>query len=697
MPISILHLEDNPSEAELFGEMLSGSGLDCVITVAKSEEEFLRGLAEPAHQIILSDYTIPGFSGQAALELARARRPELPFIFLSGSIGEEAAVAALKNGATDYILKDRASRLASAIARALDERRQAESRSRAEAALRLSEERYALAAVGANDGLWDWDLRADTVYYSERWKSMLGHSEAEIGVSPEEWLGRIHPEDAGTVRQKIDLYLQGAAPKFECEYRMRTAQGSHIWVLCRGVAKRDGDGKPFRMAGSQGDITERKRAVDQLLYDAFHDGITGLVNRNLLLNTLQRLLWQGRRKGGTRFTVIVFGLDRFGAINDSLGRQAGDRILQETARRIGRGIRPGDTLARLGGDEFAVLLEDVEAQGEAARLARGVQAEFRHGFRIDGREAFLTLSAGMVQVAEGHQSPEEVLRDAGIALGKAKAQGKSGFCVFDPGMHAQALFLLNLETDLRLALERDELRVHYQPIIDLAGGGIAGFEALARWQHPARGLVPPMEFIPIAEQTHLINDIGRIIMEKACLRLRRWQNAYPQGRAMTVSVNVSGRQFRQPDLIREIKAILADTGLSPGSLKLEVTETAIMDDPLAAAAMLSELRAEGICLQIDDFGTGYSSLGYLHKFPMQALKIDRSFVNLIGERGEDSEIASTIVSMAHNLKMQVIAEGIETEPQLRHLRGMRCDFGQGYFFHRPLEEAAAENLIAAVA
>lgn len=694
MAISILHLEDNPVEAEYYGEVLSRGGLDCAITLAKSKEEFILGLEDPAHAIILSDYTIPGFSGKAALELARDRRPELPFIFLSGSIGEEAAVAALKNGATDYILKDRANRLVAAVLRALEEKKQAEIRKQAEAALRLSEERYALAASGANDGLWDWDLKENALYFSPRWKTMLGHLEADIGDSPDEWLGRIHPEDADVVRMKIDLHLKGATPKLECEYRMRTMQGSYIWVLCRGLALRDGNGKPHRMAGSQGDITERKRAVDQLQYDAFHDGVTGLFNRNLLLNTLQRLLWMGRRKGGIRFTVVVFGLDRFGAINHSLGRLAGDQILKETAVRIGRGIRPGDTLARLGGDEFAVLLEDVESQGDAVRMARNVQGGFKDAFVFEGGEAFMTLSAGVVHVTEGHSAAEEVLRDAGIALAKAKAQGKSSFCVFDTGMHARAVSLLTLETDLRRAVERDEFRLHYQPIVDLSGGKLAGFEALVRWQHPARGLVPPIEFIPVAEETHLINDIGRIVLEKACVRMRQWQKDHPHGLGKTVSVNVSGRQFRQPDLIREIKGILSDTGLSPGSLKLEVTETAIMDNPQAAAEMLSELRSAGISLQIDDFGTGYSSLGYLHKFPMQALKIDRSFVNLIGERGEDSEIASTIVAMAHNLKMQVIAEGIETGFQLRHLKEMRCDFGQGYFFHRPLAEDAAEKLVA---
>lgn len=693
-PLEILHLEDNEVEAEFFSLMIRRGGIECNITVTPTKEDFLRELPKPGRDLILSDNAIPQFSGKEALVLARNLRPDLPFIFLSGSIGEDAAIEALKTGATDYILKDRASRLSTAIQRALKEKEEQENRRKAEEALRRSEERYALAAQGANDGLWDWDLKSDAVYFSPRWKAMLGHKDEEIGSSPDEWLSRVHPEEADVIRLQIDRHLKGASAKLECECRMRTRQGGYIWVLCRGIAIRDVEGKAYRMAGSLGDTTERKRAEEQLLFDAFHDSLTGLVNRNLLLNSLQRLLWQGKRKGGTRYFVLNLGLDRFGAVNDGLGRQSGDRILKEAAARILRQIRPGDTLARLGGDEFAVLVEDLDAQSEVVRMVRSIQSEFQAAFHIDGREAYLSVSAGMVQGPGDHQSPEEILRDAGIALGKAKAQGKSGFCVFDQGMHARAVSLLTLETDLRHAIERDEFRVHYQPIIDLSRSRVTGFEALVRWQHPSRGLVPPMEFIPIAEESHFINDIGRIVLQKACLQMRRWQDTHAGGKGMTVSVNVSGKQFRQTDLIDQIKRTLTDTSLEASCLKLEITETAIMDDPKAAADMLGELRDAGISLQIDDFGTGYSSLGYLHKFPMSALKIDRSFVNLIGPAGENAEISSTIVAMAHNLGMQVIAEGIETPNHLRFLKEMKCDYGQGYFFHRPLEESAAEKLIA---
>jgi diguanylate cyclase (GGDEF)-like protein/PAS domain S-box-containing protein len=693
--ISILHLEDDPLDAEFFAATLRGVGLECDITLAKNKEAYRAALIGPDSRfdLILSDNTLPGFSGVKALSMARAERPELPFIFLSGSIGEEAAIESLKMGATDYVLKDRASRLLPAITRALKETLDRKERKKAEEALLKSEERYALSALGANEGLWDWDVTTGAIHFSARWKSMLGYYENDIGSSPEEWLNLVHPDDAANVRLLIDRHLKGTSPKLECEYRIRAKQGVYLWVLCRGMALRDPDGNAYRMAGSQGDITERKRAEEQLLYDAFHDSLTGLFNRNLFLNRLQRLLWVARRKESPQFSVVLMGLDRFGGINDGLGREIGDLIMKKASQRIEKKMRPGDTLARTGGDEFAILVENALTQSDTVHLVQSIQEEFKAAFSADASEAFLTISAGIVNGTQEYQVPEHILRDAGIALGKAKSQGKSGFAVFGSGMHDQALAILKLETDLRHAIERSEFRVHYQPILSLASNKITGFEALVRWQHPTRGLVPPMEFIPFAEESHFINDIGRMVLQEACARMKSWQRGFPERKDLTISVNVSGKQFRQPDLIRQIETILHATCLDPKCLKLEVTETAIMDNPDAAAKMLQELRQIGIGLQIDDFGTGFSSLGYLHKFPMQALKIDRSFVNMIGRQGENAEISSTIIAMAHNLGMQVIAEGIETPMHLQVLKRIGCEFGQGFYFSRPVDGEAAEKLL----
>jgi diguanylate cyclase (GGDEF)-like protein/PAS domain S-box-containing protein len=692
--ISILHLEDDEMDAEYFAEALRQAGLVCNITLAQDREAFQTALSGSEFDLILSDNTLPGFSGIAALEIARAKSPDLPFIFLSGSIGEEAAIETLKKGATDYVLKSRTSRLLPAITRALKETHDRKERKKAEEALKISEERYALSALGSNDGLWDWDLVNGTIFFSGRWTTMLGYGEDDIGTDPEGWLSLIHPDEVGSVRLQIDRHLKGNSLKLECEYRIRTQQGVYLWVLCRGVAIRNKQGFPYRMAGSQGDITERKRAEEQLLYDAFHDSLTGLFNRNLFLNRLQRLLWVAKRKDSPKFSVLLLGLDKFGGINDGLGREIGDLIMKKATQRIEKNLRPGDTLARIGGDEFAILMEDSLSQNDIVRMIKSIQDEFQDAFRADDNEAFLTISAGIVNWAENYQAPEHILRDAGIALGKAKSQGKSGLAVFDSGMHAQALAILKLETDLRRAIERSEFRVHYQPILSLASDKITGFEALVRWQHPTRGLVPPMEFIPFAEESNFINEIGKTVLTEACTRMMAWQRGFPERKDLTISVNVSGKQFRQPDLIRQIERILRMTGLDPKCLKLEITETAIMDDPGAAAKMLMELREIGISLQIDDFGTGFSSLGYLHKFPMQALKIDRSFVNMIGQQGENAEISSTITTMAHNLGMQVIAEGIETPMHLHFLKEMGCEFGQGFYFSKPVDEVMAEKLIS---
>ncbi len=693
--LRLLHLEDDAADAEYFAHLLRAGGLACEITSVATQPEFEQALRSAPADLILCDNSLPGYSGEEALVLAHRLRPEVPFIFLSGSIGEEAAIETLKNGATDYVLKSRTSRLIPAVTRALRERRDREERLRAEAALRHSEERYALAARGANDGLWDYDLRAGKVFFSPRWKSMLGYAEDEVGSDPKEWFERIHPEDAEMVNLQWDRHLAGKTAQWQCEHRLRAKSGSYLWVLGRGMAIRAVTGEPTRVAGSISDIGDRKRAEEQLLYDAFHDAVTGLFNRNLFLNRLQRLLWVGKRRGVPRFSVLLLGLDRFDAVHDGLGRQAADQMLIETARRIERKMRPGDTLARIGHDVFAVLMEENAVPGEVVHLIQNIRGLFQEALRPEGREVFVTLSAGVVHDVDRQASAEEILRDGGLALGKAKARKASGFAVFNEEMHAQALALLDLETDLRHALERHEFRVHYQPVISLASGTLSGFEALVRWQHPQRGLVPPMEFIPFAEQSHFINAIGKTVLDSACAQLRAWQDSHPGREDLTVSVNVSGKQFRQPDLFRQIVTVLEETGLNPKCLKLEITETAIMEDPEAAARLLIELRNAGIGLQIDDFGTGYSSLGYLHRFPTQALKIDQSFVSKIGRQGENAEIAATIISIAHHLGMQVIAEGIEAPYHLRALKNIGCEYGQGFLFSRPVETDQAEKLIAA--
>ncbi|MFQ5857718.1 MAG: EAL domain-containing protein [Anaerolineae bacterium] len=566
-------------------------------------------------------------------------------------------------------------------------------RKRAEEALRESEERYALAARGANDGLWDWDLKTNEVYFSPRWKSMLGCEEDEIENSPDEWFNRLHPEDLEQVKVDISAHLEGVTSHFENEHRMLHKDGTYRWMLSRGLAVRDADGTAYRMAGSQTDITERKRAEEQLLHDAFHDGLTGLPNRALFMDRLGRAVERARRRADYLFAVLFLDLDRFKVVNDSLGHTVGDELLIAIAHRLRVCLRAADTVARLGGDEFAILLEDINDVSDATHVADLIGEAVMLPFNADGHEVFASASIGIVLSETGYDRPEGVLRDADIAMYRAKELGRARHEVFDTAMRAGAVARLEVETDLRWSVERQEFEIHYQPIVSLADGRIAGFEALLRWQHPERGLVSPGEFISVAEETGLIVPIDRWVLREACRQVRAWQTQFRTDPPLSISVNLSSKQFAQPDLVEQVEQILQETGLDARSLRLEITESVIMGNIESAAAMLSQLRALGVQVQMDDFGTGYSSLSYLHQFPIDAIKIDRSFISRMDVDGDNSEIVQTIVALAHDLGMDVIAEGVETGEQLAHLRALACEYGQGYYFAKPLDSEAAVALV----
>ncbi|MBD1861162.1 MULTISPECIES: EAL domain-containing protein [Trichocoleus] len=566
-------------------------------------------------------------------------------------------------------------------------------RKQAEAALRESQERYALAVQGANDGLWDWNLKTNEIYFSPRWKSMLGHQEDEIGSCPEEWLHRVHPEDVERLKAQIDLHLEGLSPHFESEHRMQHQDGSYRWMLSRGLAVRDADGKISRMAGSQTDVTSRKQVEKQLLHDAFHDVLTGLPNRALFMDRLGLSIERSKRPGNNLFAVLFLDLDRFKVINDSLGHMIGDQLLISIARRLEACLRGGDTVARLGGDEFTILLDDISDLDDATRIANRIHHALQSPFNLQGQEVFTSVSIGIALSETGYDWPEDLLRDADTAMYRAKSLGRACHKVFDRTMHLRAVELLHLETDLRRAIERQELRLHYQPIVSLTTGRIHGFEALIRWQHPERGLMSPAEFIPVAEETGLIVPVGLWVLREACQQAQKWQKQFSTSFPLTMSVNLSGKQFSQPDLIGQIEQILQATALDARSLKLEITESVMMENAESATKMLLRLKALGVQLHIDDFGTGYSSLSYLHRFPIDQLKIDRSFVKRLGADDESAEIVRAIVTLAHNLGIHVTAEGVETAEQLTQLRALECEYGQGYFFFQPLTEAVVEKLI----
>jgi diguanylate cyclase (GGDEF)-like protein/PAS domain S-box-containing protein len=534
-------------------------------------------------------------------------------------------------------------------------------------------------------------LGADRIYYSPRWKLMLGFDEQDIPAQPAAWFERVHPEDIERVRAAIAAHLDGTNEFFENEYRMLHKNGSWRWVMCRGLAVRDENGRATRMAGSQSDVTHRKLAEEQLAHRAFYDPLTNLPNRALFIDRLRQALRRSSRRKEHLFAVLFLDVDRFKMVNDSLGHMAGDRLLVMIARRLELSLRPGDTVARLGGDEFTVLLDDIRDVSDATRVADRIQRELEMPFNVGGQELFTSASIGIALSATGYDKPEDILRDADTAMYKAKSHGKARHELFDKGMHERAVTLLVMEADLRRAIERSELRVHYQPIVSLDTGRIAGVEALARWQHPSRGLVSPAEFIPMAEETGLILPIGRWVLHEACRQMALWRDQLGLDYPLEVAVNLSGRQLSLTDLVGQIAEVLRETGLEPSRLRLEITESVVMERPEVVSTMLQELRQLGVKLSIDDFGTGYSSLAYLQRFPADTLKIDRSFVSPMGNLGENSEIARTIVTIGHNLGMRVVAEGVETAEQLAHLRGLSCEGAQGFFISKPLpgEEAAA--------
>jgi diguanylate cyclase (GGDEF)-like protein/PAS domain S-box-containing protein len=471
--------------------------------------------------------------------------------------------------------------------------------------------------------------------------------------------------------------------------------GRTVWTSCVFSPHISRTGEIMGVVGIVHDITARKEAEAQLVHNAFHDGLTGLPNRALFLDRLERLLTHAVRHPDYVFGVAFMDLDRFKVVNDSLGHLQGDDLLVAIARRLELCVRQGDTVARLGGDEFAVLLDDVRDVRDATRVADRILTELSMPFHLGGNEVFTAASIGIALSSGGYESPEDILRDADAAMYRAKLDGRCRYEVFDRKMHERAVRTLQVETDLRRALERCEFRVHYQPIIDLGSGRIAGLEALLRWEHPIRGLVPPDDFVPLAEETGLIVSIGWWVLERACRQMSEWLTRYPDATGRYVSVNLSSRQFMQPDLLLQVDSVLSRTGLPPQALKLEITETVVIKHAEVVTASLAALRARGIHLCIDDFGTGYSSLSYLHSFPVDTLKIDRSFISQIGLSASNARLVETIVALGRNLGMDTVAEGVETQEQLDFLRKLGPLLAQGYFFSPALPPAQMAELLAA--
>ena len=670
-PVRLLLVEDDEDDYVLTRELLSDARrtrfeLEWISTF----EEALGALAKSTHDVCLIDYRLGEHDGLELLRHAREVGVTAPLILLTGQDSGDIDLQAMRAGAADYLVKGTidAPLLERSIRYALEQ-------SRTLRALRASEERYALSARGANDGLWVWDLGTNDVYYSARWKSMLGHEEEEIGNDPEEWFSRVHPDDAQILRSAIELHLRGVTPHLESEHRMRGRDGEYRWMLSRGLAVRNASGVATRIAGSQTDVTERKLAVERLTHDAFHDALTQLPNRALFLDRLARAIEAHRRHPESLFAVLFLDLDRFKVVNDSLGHLLGDELLVEVAHRLNALMRSSDTVARLGGDEFAMLIDGIDHETDAVRVAQRIQDALLVPFRVGAHEIFTTVSIGIALSTTGYRDPQDVLRDADIAMYRAKARGKARHEVFDTAMHDRTVELLGFETDLRRAIERGELRVHYQPVVDLGSGRVAGFEALLRWQR-GETLVSAEAIISVAEETGLIVPIGDWVLREALRQVALWPG-------LDIHVNLSPRQLLQPDVVERVAAAIAESGVAPERLHLEVTESVLIENAEAAAELLRALRDIRVRLSLDDFGTGYSSLSSLRQFPFDMLKIDRSFL-LDADANRADEIVRTVSTLARVLGMDVVVEGLETADHVERMRGLGVPYAQGFYFARPL-------------
>ncbi len=693
--MALLIVDDEEGNRDMLSRRLRRQGFE--VLVAEDGPQALQFVGRQPPDLVLLDVRMPGMSGMEVLQALRQvyGQAELPVIMVTAESQSASVVEALQNGANDYITKP--IDMPVALARI----RTHLSQKTLSTALRESEERYARAARGANDGLWDWDLAKGEIYFSPRWKEMLGYQDDEIGRKPEEWLCRVHPDDFPSLQAAVAAHCRRDTLQLECEQRVHCKDGTYRWMLSRGRAVWDEDGAAIRIAGSQTDITMAKVA----------DPLTGLPNRLLFMDRLERRVERSRRHPDRQFAILLLDVDRFKNVNDSLGYSAGDLLLKGIADRLREGLRAADTVARLqedcavarlAGDEFAVLLHEIRGAGDAVSVAERVGGAMRAPVPLAGHDVYVTVSIGIAGSASGYERAEDLLRDADTALHCAKVGGRGRFEIFETGMRRRAVTRLQIETDLRRALERDELRLYYQPIVDLRTGAIAGFEALVRWQHPLRGLVSPGEFIPVAEETGLIVPAGHWILEQACRDARRWLGSAP-GRmaelrqpALTLHLNFSPVQLAEWSAIDEIERIVRRSWPDTSGVRLsfEITEGAMMRNPEGISRLLARLGDLQVGLDIDDFGTGYSSLSQLQHLPVQTLKIDRAFVSRIGTGQESLEIIRTILALAHNLNMVVIAEGVETAAQLAQLKALNCEFAQGYYFGKPTDRESAWSLVA---
>ena len=554
-------------------------------------------------------------------------------------------------------------------------------------------ERRALALTGAGDMIWDWDVSADKIYTSPETEHALGLKRGALEGPAAIWLDILHPLDRDRFRASLDSVVEQRRGRLTQDFRLRAADAHYLWFTLKARPVVGSDGEVVRVVGTLTDITDFKNAEERLLFDAVHDNLTGLPNRELFIDRMEAAFAFTRSDSNIRPSVMVIDLDRFKQVNDSVGIAVGDSILLTIARRLGRLLKPQDTLARLSGDQFSVILLSEREPARIVAFAATLRRALRAPIAFNDREIFLTASIGLALAESQPHRTEEVLKDAELAMYYAKRIGGDRIEIFKPAMRARKTDRLTMESELRRAIERQEIKVLFQPIVRLEDRAISGFEALARWDHPKMGRLSPSEFISIAEEIGLIVDLGLFVLDHTAKQLAIWQAAMPKGREpVFASVNVSSRQLLRHDLIQDLRGVLGRTALARGTLKLEITESLVMENPEHAAQMLTRIKELGAGLSLDDFGTGHSSLAYLQRFPFDTIKIDQSFVRTT-TRGTRPVILRSIIALAHDLGMEVVAEGAETDSDAVELYQMGCEYAQGFAFGEPMTSEAAKDLL----
>lgn len=680
----ILIVDDNPTNLELISETLGDAGYD--IAIATSGERAIQQIQRSRPDLILLDVMMPGINGFQACQIIREEIAliDIPIIFMTALADIENIVKGLGIGAVDYITKPFQEQEVLARVKTHLRIKQVETR------IRQSEERYENILNSLEEVVWSATLDPiNFLYLNPGVKRIFGYSIQSLKINPQLWLDAIHPEDKEEVLTALES-LHSMTP-INIEYRIINSLGETRWIKVRAQKVLEpASQKGYRIDGILHDISPQKNAETQLIHDAQHDRLTGLLNRSCFITQTNKHLESIKSTKEANFAILFIDLDRFKNINESLGHHAGDQLLQKVSVLIKQALRPSDLMARIGGDEFTVLLNQISYAADAIKIAERIKQKLSTPIFIEGQLLFTTASIGIAVGGTHYSNAQEIIRDADIAMYQAKKHGKAEWKLFSQCMYENSFRQLELERDLRIALKRQDITLNYQPIVDISTQTLIGFEALARWVHPSKGLIAPGDFIPIAEESGLIENLGEQIIWQACNQIQDWQERYPDSPEFKISVNLSGKQFQSSRFMSTLDQIMKITGVTGAQLKLEITESVLIANQESFMTLLQEFVDRKIDLSLDDFGTGYSSLSYLHRFPLNELKIDRSFINRIESDRQSQEIVKTIITLAQTLNMDIVAEGVENQEQIEYLKTLNCHVAQGYFFSKPLSPNDAE-------